>query len=79
MIHDVLQATGEPREVRVERDGLLVTVKRQVRDLDQFQRVLTLGLGDALELAGDVLEIAKQVQEDAARLRAAEEQWKAGN
>ena len=70
MIHDMLHTTGEPREVRVERDGLMITVRRQVRDSDQFQRILTLDNSDALELAGEVLKLAEACQEDAARLTA---------
>lgn len=54
---------GGVREVRVERDGQFVCIKRQIRDLDQFQTSLTLDPESALalvmELCGTLVEIRK--------------------
>ena len=65
---------GGSREVRVEREGHFVCIKRQVRELEQFQTSLKLDPGSTLallmELCGALAEIRKM--EEADRHRRAE-------
>ena len=65
-IYDRLNS-NEIRGLRVERDGLMVRIVRQVGDTEQPQRVLTLTPQDAVGLAGDMLKAVEEIQIKARR------------